>query len=625
MRRMRAMRSFGLLEAAALAAISFAGGAAAAAPGHNVPGHNVPRHNVIVFVADGLRYGAVDASSAPQMQAIRREGVDFADSHALFPTLTTPNASAIATGHGLGDTGDYANVVYAGRPALKPAFLSLAPFLEDDAVLGAMNARFGGNYLGETSLLAAARAAGFQTAAIGKLGPTAIQDVTARDGCSTLLVDDLSGTPDGLPICPDLVPELKRAGLEPTAPDRGLNTDPGNAIAPGVQVANVEQQDWFTRVAAEVVLPRFAAAGRPFVLVFWSRDPDGTQHNQGDSLNTLSPGINGATSRAAIRNADNDLGALRTALKRLGLEASTDIVVTADHGFATVSRASATSQAARADYPDVPHGFLPPGFLALDLGRALGLPVHEPTGLDLAPLNHPKHASAVLGADPARPEVVIGANGGSDALWLPAASPEGRARLAGRIAAALSVQDYTAAIFAADDLGPVPGALPMSAIGLKGQARTPAPDLIVSFRSGAVPGCERGPDLCAFEVADTELQQGQGIHGGFDRATTRNMMAAVGPDFRRRFRDLAPVGNVDWAPTLAHILHLDVGGRGALGGRVMAEALREGGAPPAVKPLRLSSTPAANGFVTTLEGQVADGHLYGDVAGAPGRAVGQRP
>ena len=585
-----------------------------------------PAHNVVIFVADGLRYGAVDAASAPQMQAIRSEGVDFADSHALFPTLTTPNASAIATGHGLGDTGDFSNVIYADQPPLAPAFLSLTPFLEDDAVLGAMNARFGGDYLGQKSLLAAARAAGFQTAAIGKLGPAAIQDVTARDGCSTLLIDDTSGTPDGLPLCPDLLPALKHAGLEPAAPDRGLNTDPGNAIAPGVQVANVEQQDWFTQVASEVVLPRFAAANKPFVLVFWSRDPDGTQHNQGDSLNVLSPGINGATSIAAIRNADNDLAALRTALRRLGLEASTDVVVTADHGFATISKASATSEAARMDYPDVPHGFLPPGFLALDLGHALGMAVHEPTGLDLAPLNHPKHASAVLGSDPAHPEVVIGANGGSDTIWLPAAtSPERRARLARRIATALSVQDYTSAIFAADRLGAVPGALPLSAIGLKGEARTPEPDLIVSFRSGVISGCERRPELCAFEVADTDLQQGQGIHGGFDRATTRNMMAAIGPDFRARFRDPAPVGNADWAPTLAHVLHLEIGDRGALGGRVMAEALRGEAAPPDTQPLRLRSPPAPNGFVTTLEGQVVSGRVYGDVAGAPGRAVGQTP
>ncbi len=610
---MRPSRLFGALLAAASA---FGGCALAAEP---------PKHNVIIFVADGLRYGAVDASSAPEMQAVRREGVDFADSHALFPTLTTPNASAIATGHGLGDTGDFANVVYVGQPPLKPAFLSLTPFLEDDAILGAMNQRFGGDYLGETSLLAAARTAGFQTASIGKLGPVAIQDVTARDGCSTLVVDDLSGIPDGIPLCPDLLPALKRAGLDPTAPDRGLNTDPGNAIAPGVQVANVEQQDWFTRVASEVVLPRFAAAKRPFVMVFWSRDPDGTQHNQGDSLNTLSPGINGATSIAAIRNADNDLAALRAALRRLGLEDITDIVVTADHGFATISKVSATSAAAKAEYPDVPHGFLPPGFLALDLGRALGLAVHEPTGLDLAPLNHPKHGAAILGDDLVHPEVVIGANGGSDAIWLPDASPERRGRLARRIASALTQQDYTAAIFAADALGPIPGALPMSAIGLKGDARTPAPSLIVSFRSGPVKGCARGPELCAFEVADTDLQQGQGIHGGLDRAVTRNMMAAVGPDFRTKFRDLDPVGNADWAPTLAHVLHLRIGGRGELGGRIMAEALREATTPLSAKPLRLTSPPAANGFVTTLEGQVAAGHAYDDVAGAPGRAVGQTP
>ncbi len=30
----------------------------------------------------------------------------------------------------------------------------------------------------------------------------------------------------------------------------------------------------------------FKARNKPFVLVFWSRDPDGTQHNQGDSLLT---------------------------------------------------------------------------------------------------------------------------------------------------------------------------------------------------------------------------------------------------------------------------------------------------------------------------------------------------
>ena len=108
------------------------------------------------------------------------------------------------------------------------------------------------------------------------------------------------------------------------------------------------------------------------MLVFWSRDPDGTQHNQGDSPNALTPGINGPTTLASIRNADADLGRLRAALKRLGLEATTDIVVTADHGFSVTSKASATSPRPARTIPTCPEGELPPGFLALDLAARPG-------------------------------------------------------------------------------------------------------------------------------------------------------------------------------------------------------------------------------------------------------------
>ena len=109
--------------------------------------------------------------------------------------------------------------------------------------------------------------------------------------------------------------------------------------------------------------------------------------------------------------------------------------------------------------------------MALDLAKALGLPVFEPNGAALTFTGHPKTANAVLGRDPTKPDVVIGANGGVDLIWLPTA--EGRA-MAGRIAAFLTTQDYSAGLFADDALGPIPGALPTSAIGLKGAARTPA-------------------------------------------------------------------------------------------------------------------------------------------------------
>ena len=71
---------------------------------------------------------------------------------------------------------------------------------------------------------------------------------------------------------------------------------------------------------------------RPFMLVFWSRDPDGTYHNEGESLNRLVPGINSPTSLAANRNADHDLAQLLAALKSLGLDQSRSRLLDDHHG-----------------------------------------------------------------------------------------------------------------------------------------------------------------------------------------------------------------------------------------------------------------------------------------------------
>src|ERR1700728_3067185 len=127
-------------------------------------------HNVILFVADGLRFRMVDDNTAPTMAAIARDGVSLRNSHALFPTFTTANASGMATGHMLGDTGDFSNNIYAGFQ-VPGAGDSLTPFLESDPVLGDVDEHFSGDYLNEETILRAAREAGFSTATIGKLGP----------------------------------------------------------------------------------------------------------------------------------------------------------------------------------------------------------------------------------------------------------------------------------------------------------------------------------------------------------------------------------------------------------------------------------------------------------------------
>src|SRR3974390_1080161 len=91
-------------------------------------------HNVVLFVADGLRSRMVDDRTAPTMAAIAREGVSLRNGHSIFPTFTTANASAMATGHMLGDTGDFSNTIYAGfeLPACRN---TLTPFLYSEPVL----------------------------------------------------------------------------------------------------------------------------------------------------------------------------------------------------------------------------------------------------------------------------------------------------------------------------------------------------------------------------------------------------------------------------------------------------------------------------------------------------------
>lgn len=602
--------------------LAAAAGALAAALLLWAPASAAPR-NVIIFVADGLRSHSVTPETAPALAAVRSQGVDFQNSHSLYPTVTTPNSSAIATGHLLGDTGDFGNTIFVGEPFPPPFGTSLAG-IEDDDMQSSMNQRYGGNYLGETTLLQAARAAGYATAAIGKHGPTAIQDVTSRDGLGTIEIDDDTGGRDGghgIPLAPEITAAIKAADLETLPPDRGLNGGGGAFNMPGVLVANVEQQDWFVGVATKVLLPRFKAQGRPFVLVFWSRDPDGTQHGQGDSLNTLEPGINGPTSRAAIRNASNDLQALRDSLKALGLEADTDVIVTADHGFSTMSREAPNSAAAKFNYRDVKPGFLPQGFLDIDMSIGLQLKLHDATGSEVRPEQgfYPKHGS-LLGPDPTHPQIAIAPNGGSDLIYLP--GPEARA-LAPRVVEFLTRQDYVGAIFVNDALGPIPGALPMSKVGLIGAARTPQPSIVVSFKSFST-GCA-DPEMCGVEIADSSQQQGQGIHGSFGRQDTHNFMAAIGPDFKAGFVDPAPVSNADWANTLAHILGLRLSANGHALGRVMSEALTDGGAPPEARAVTIRSDPAANGFVTVLNTQEAAGETYFDAAGMPGRTLGLKP
>jgi arylsulfatase A-like enzyme len=574
------------------------------------------QHNVILFVADGLRGGMVTAQTAPTMAAVAENGVWLRNGHSLFPTFTTANASAMATGHYLGDTGDFSNTIYTGFQ-VPGAGKSLTPFLESDPVLGDVDEHFAGDYLDEATILKLSRDKGYSTASIGKLGPVLIFDHTERTGEKTMIIDDQTGSGKGIPLSKELTDKLKSLNLPVVAPSRGDNGKPGDFKTPGTLSANLKQQDFFAAAATQAVLPIFAERKKPFVLVFWSRDPDGTQHNQGDSLGKLVPGINGPTSLAAIKNADNDLAKLKKAVEDLGLAKTTDIIVTADHGFSTIGKMSDTSPAAKQTYTDVPKGALPVGFLAIDLAKALKMPLIDPD-VDYKKVDknaHTKAGNGLIGGDKDHPKVVVAANGGSDLIYIPG----GEKPIAAKIVKALLAQDYISGIFVSSKLGSYPGTLTLKDINLEGTAVTPMPAIAVSFRSfDTVCGM---PTNCTVEIADTVLQQGQGMHGSFSRGDTYNFMAAIGPDFKSGLVDTAPTSNADIGKTIAKLMKLDTADKGKLVGRPIDEAL-VGGALPVVTSEVMASKPAANGLRTVIDLQHFGDTKYFDAAGFPGRTVG---
>jgi arylsulfatase A-like enzyme len=621
------------------------------------------QHNVIIFVADGLRRGSVTAEEMPTFLKLRTTGVDFRNSHSVFPTFTTANASAIATGHGLGDTGDYSNAIYPGvwlaKPDMPAASDSTVPFLENDPVLANMNSVFAGNYLGERTLLSVAREKGFNVASVGKLGPTAIQQneaVTWNElgligSNGTIVVDDSTGSVSGVALPEDVVEALEKVGMPTSAPTRTngfsdasvwSNGFSGDAATPGTRVANKVQERWFADMTTKVLLPKFAAETKPFVLLFWSRDPDGSQHNEGDSLQRLTPGINGATSKEGLKNADACLKQLLDWLDaHPAIKAKTDVLVTSDHGFATISRRELAADGTATAEPSAvmeydaskekpePQGTLPTGFLAIDLGirehmrvfdtarRAqTGTSAYEEVRIGGERSQHPITGSALLGetvtrVDGSDARLIVASNGGSDLLYV----PSGDAAVVHQTIATLAELDYVGGIFVDDKYcggaKECPGALPMSAVGLVGTSKVPRPAIVVTYKVFyQVPG-----DLqSAAQVSDTMLQEGQGMHGGFGREQTLNNMAAMGPDFKGGFVDEAPVGNVDLVPTIATILGIEMPSVGSLKGRVMREAMvgQSNAAGSGVKTMTSEAT--TGGLSTTMEYEEMSGVRYYDRA-----------
>jgi hypothetical protein len=546
---MKLKRRFSLASVAALLLVAFSGAVSTA---HAASVKNNGRI-FLLMVWDGLRPDLVDAHDTPNLFALGREGVLFANQHAAFPTVTMVNAAVLATGGApdrteiLGDTmyfmPELGFDVQKASPALASVINSPINLENSSSLAGLSAAGFKGGLIGIEELAhQVLREVGY-VAIIGKEGPTFLFDDQAahRD----------THTGNYLFVADDLV----RAEL----PNGDIGPEPRMSLGDLNSIA--ERDRWFDGLVISRALPAARAAvsaGHSALIVFWQHNPDLVQHIAG--LGTQ-PALN------ALRESDVNLGNIREAVARLGIAHRTDLMIVSDHGFATIRMSVSVS--------------------------------------DLL-------VSAGIKKSKSSTDIVVARNGGVDLLYLSPTvyqSEEARRATLSRIVDFAEAQEWCGPIFSKEiapdqshagnktnRLGWIPGTFAQQLLGLYSPRRSP--DLIISFRelSDLDNRNLTGPSNPAFVIGSDgqatrrnssfplvrpivgvvysdshSLSTGQGMHGAAGIREVHNFCAAAGPDFRRHFVDQAPTGNVDVAPTIRHILDLD--SPSGTAGRILQEAL----------------------------------------------------
>jgi predicted AlkP superfamily pyrophosphatase or phosphodiesterase len=252
----------------------------------------------VVLVIDGLRPDSINPQDTPNLHRLRTEGVSFANSHAVFPTVTRVNSAALATGTYPDRNGLMGNLVYI--PAVDPKHA----FNNDDA---SMLLKLGDRILTVPSLAERMQAAGEKFVAVssGSTGSALLMAPRAPSGAGVVINGYFAGQAS-FPREPG-EEIVKRFGA---APKKGGAADPYD-----------DAMDWGMKALTEYVLPEM----KPRVAFSWLTEPDHIQHGKGAG----SP-----EAIASIRRDDAQVGALLKKLADLGLQDRTDIVVVSDHGFA---------------------------------------------------------------------------------------------------------------------------------------------------------------------------------------------------------------------------------------------------------------------------------------------------
>jgi predicted AlkP superfamily pyrophosphatase or phosphodiesterase len=472
---------------------------------------------VLVVVVDGLRPDYVTAEVMPRLDALARRGVRGLAHHAVYPTVTRVNSSSIFTGTYPEGHGIMGNSVYV--PEADP---DRALNTQQLSVLRAVRDAFGGELFTTAPLpeVLESRGVAFFGVSSGSPGSGFLMNPTAAGAglvhheytlpeALGAVVDDLLGP----------VPELGAA----------------DAYVPLVARA--------VDAVLEIGLDRTDAR----VLAVWLTEPDHSAH----ALGIGAPGT-----IEVLRAVDAEIGRLLNGFKDRGLLATTDILITSDHGFSTRTGSASLVR------------------LLVDGG---------------------------LKASSSSSDVIVA----GDAIHV----NEGGPALVRRIVERLQQTEWIGAVFTRgepeSDRGWVDGTLSFSSVRWD------------HARSGDILATGNWTDgVNEFGFAGEVTLPGVAGHGSLSRSDLNTTFIAAGPSIKEGVVSRVPTGNVDMAATVLALL----GGEptAAMAGRVLEEVMRGGPDPEAVpvSTLETDASVVVDGVLyrVVLRRSIAGGMSYVDQA-----------
>jgi hypothetical protein len=443
---------------------------------HVVQAQNPTELRTLVIFFDGLRPDYITQENMPNLYAFSKKGSYGKNHHSVFPTVTRVNASSYSTGSYPKTHGLMGNTVYFPKVDKKQGLNT-----GDAENLNKINESENGNLLTAISLGELLTKAGkkMMVFSSGSTGSALLQN--HKVGSGAVINTSM--------ILPESLKEkvLKEIGPIP------------ESVKPK---PNLLQHKWVT----DAILKYGITLDGPLVSSVWFSDPDGAAHTFG---------IGSEYAMESIRIVDEQFGRILADIEQKGLINNFNIIISADHGFATF-----IGKTNVADF-----------LISQGLKQS-----RESEDVVVS-----EGAIYVKNNDKAKIQQIVRQLQGQE--WV------------GGI--------YTKAAKAGGTKGFIEGTLSFEAIHWNHPNRTA--DILVDYNWN--------DNKNAKNYAGTSFAKGVAGHGSLSPYEVHIALLASGPSFKKGYESNLPTSNVDLVPTVLHLHHLPI--PASMNGRVFYELLNE--------------------------------------------------